>query len=63
MTGYSFYGREMIALRGYIEWIAYTNRLLKPVLPSGNVYSKITFELRYPVSLNPQATIYVLDIS
>ena len=28
--------------------------------PSGNVYSKITFELRYPVSLNPQATIYVL---
>lgn len=60
MTGYSFYGREVIALRGY------TNGSLTPNDPkrgvsSGNVYSKITFELRYPVSLNPQATIYVLS--
>jgi outer membrane protein insertion porin family len=59
MTGYSFYGREVIALRGY------TNGSLTPVDPkrgvsSGNVYSKITFELRYPVSLNPQATIFGL---
>ncbi len=59
MTGYSFYGREVIALRGYI------NGSLTPTDPtkgisSGNVYSKITFELRYPVSLNPQATIYGL---
>jgi outer membrane protein insertion porin family len=59
MTGYSFYGREVIALRGYI------NGSLTPSDPvtgvsSGNVYSKITFELRYPVSLNPQATIYGL---
>ena len=59
MTGYSFYGSEIIALRGY------TNRSLTPNdpvrgVPSGNVYSKITFELRYPISLNPQATIYGL---
>ena len=59
MTGYSFYGREVIALRGY------TNGSLTPNDPvrgvsSGNVYSKITFELRYPISLNPQATIYGL---
>ena len=59
MTGYSFYGREVIALRGY------TNGSLTPNdpvsgAPSGNVYSKMTFELRYPVSLNPQATIYLL---
>jgi outer membrane protein insertion porin family len=59
MTGYSFYGREVIALRGY------TNGSLTPTDPvtgaaSGNVYSKITFELRYPISLNPQATIYAL---
>ena len=26
----------------------------------GNAYSKLTVELRYPISLNPQATIYVL---
>jgi outer membrane protein insertion porin family len=59
MTGYSFYGREVIALRGY------TNGSLTPNHPtrgvsSGNVYSKITFELRYPISLNPQATIFGL---
>jgi outer membrane protein insertion porin family len=42
----------------------YTNGSLTPNDPktgvaSGNVYSKITFELRYPISLSPQATIYV----
>ena len=60
MTGYSFYGRDVIALRGY------TNGSLTPYdpnrgQPAGNVYSKITLELRYPVSLNPQATVYVLS--
>ena len=59
MSGYSFYGRDVIAQRGY------TNGSLTPfapgtVKPSGNVYSKITFEIRYPISLNPQATIYGL---
>ena len=59
MTGYSFYGRDVIALRGY------TNGSLTPTDPvrgasAGNVYSKITFELRYPISLNQQATIYAL---
>jgi outer membrane protein insertion porin family len=59
MTGYSFYGREVIALRGY------TSGSVTPIDPAtqspvGNVYSKITFELRYPVTLNPQATIYGL---
>jgi outer membrane protein insertion porin family len=59
MTGYSFYGREVIALRGY------TNGSLTPTdsktgSPAGNIYSKITFELRYPLSLSQQATIYAL---
>jgi outer membrane protein insertion porin family len=59
MSGYSFYGRDVIAQRGY------TNGSLTPFdpvrhVPSGNVYSKITFEIRYPLSLNPQATIYGL---
>jgi len=59
MTGYSFYGREVIALRGY------TNGSLTPLdpkksSPSGNVYSKLTFEIRYPITLNQQATIYGL---
>ena len=59
MSGYSFYGRDVISLRGY------TNGSLTPIdpnrnTPAGNVYSKITFEIRYPISLNPQATVYVL---
>ncbi|MCX6330936.1 MAG: outer membrane protein assembly factor BamA [Bacteroidia bacterium] len=59
MTGYSFYGREVIALRGY------TNGSLTPTdaksgAPAGNLYSKITFEMRYPISLNQQATVYGL---
>jgi outer membrane protein insertion porin family len=58
MSGYSFYGREVIGLRGY------TNGSATPTdskgVPMGNAYTKITFELRYPVSLNPQATIYGL---
>ena len=61
MTGYSFYGRDVIALRGY------ENGSLTPTIIRdnkrvyvGNVYSKLTFELRYPISLNPQATIYLL---
>jgi outer membrane protein insertion porin family len=57
MTGYSFYGREIISQRGYIDG-SLTPNDPKRGTPSGNVYSKITFELRYPVSLNPQATIY-----
>jgi len=57
MTGYSFYGREIISQRGYIDG-SLTPNDPKRGTASGNVYSKITFELRYPVSLNPQATIY-----
>ncbi len=59
MTGYSFYGRDVISLRGYING-SLTPNDPKSGASAGNVYSKITFELRYPVSLNQQATIYVL---
>ncbi len=64
MTGYSFYGREIIALRGYSSGSGGVGSLtpLDPETgaPSGNVYSKITMELRYPITLNPQATVYAL---
>ena len=59
MNGYTLYGHDIIAMRGY------TDGSLTPVdatgTPTGNVYSKITFELRYPISLNQQATIYALS--
>ena len=65
MTGYSFYGREVIALRGYTNGsltprIEKTENGILRRVESGNVYSKLTMELRYPISLNPQATIYGL---
>jgi outer membrane protein insertion porin family len=64
MTGYSFYGREIISLRGYSSGSGGVGSLTPydqvKNAPAGNVYSKITFELRYPISLNPQATIYGL---
>lgn len=59
MSGWEIDGREIIALRGY------GNYSLTPVgrdnqYIGGNVYNKYTMELRYPISLNPMATIYAL---
>jgi outer membrane protein insertion porin family len=58
LTGYNnMDGRELIGMRGY------ANNSLTPGYPTmlgGTVYSKNTLELRYPISLNPSATIYVL---
>ena len=64
MSGYSSYGSEVIALRGY------SNYSLTPYMPSvynsngysyaGNVYDKFTVELRYPVVLQPSSTIFAL---
>ena len=61
MTGYSLYGRDVIALRGYTNGSLTPVDPLKPTVLSGNVYSKLTLELRYPITMNPQATIYVLS--
>jgi len=68
LSGFSLDGREIIALRGY-ENNSVTPRLLVPnstgtssslETVGGTAYDKYTMELRYPVSLNPSATIYVL---
>ena len=62
LTGYSLDDREIIALRGY------TNQSLTPTNINGtavgaSVYDKYTLELRYPISLNPMATVYVLGFA
>ena len=64
MSGYDTYGSEIVSLRGY------ENYSLTPQASSvynssgiyyaGNVYDKFTVELRYPVILQPQSTIYAL---
>ena len=63
MSGYMTYGTEIVALRGY-ENNMLTPREISPYSQSatyaGNVYDKFTIELRYPVILQPQSTIFVL---
>jgi outer membrane protein insertion porin family len=53
MSGYSVYGIENVALRGY------QNSSLSPNT-GDNLYNKFTMEIRYPLSLNPSATVYGL---
>ncbi len=63
MSGYNTYGSEVIALRGY-ENYSLTPQVYSPYTQSyayaGNVYDKFTVELRYPVVLQPQSTIFAL---
>jgi outer membrane protein insertion porin family len=61
LSGYNLYGTEVIGLRGYDDNGGYSGQRgsLTPDR-GGNVYEKVTFELRYPLSLNPNATFYVL---
>ncbi len=54
LTGFNLDGREIIALRGY-ENRSLSARTGSPIL------SKYTAEVRYPLTLNPQATIYLLS--
>ena len=54
LTGINqFGGREIIALRGY-EDNALSSRSGDPII------AKYTLEMRYPISLNPQATFFLL---
>ncbi|MCQ2202907.1 MAG: outer membrane protein assembly factor BamA [Bacteroidales bacterium] len=64
MSGYSTYGEETIGLRGY-ENSSLTPRTLANGSYSydGNIYNKYTVELRYPISLKPQATVFVLGFA
>lgn len=61
MSGYSTYGEETIGLRGY-ENASLTPRSVVNGSYSydGNIYNKYTMELRYPISLQPSATVYAL---
>lgn len=64
LTGFNLDGRELIALRGY------NDNSLTPFIVNANtgqfqqtgatIYNRYTMELRYPISLNPQATVFPL---
>ena len=51
-------GKDIIALRGYtVEQVREDNKV---TTDGAAVFSKISMELRYPISLNPSSSIYVL---
>ncbi len=57
MSGYDTYGSEIVGLRGY------PNNSITPIIDNayaGHVYDKFTVELRYPVVMQPQSTIFAL---
>jgi outer membrane protein insertion porin family len=59
VQGFSF-NRDIVGLRGYKD------RVIGPSGTYGNggvAYNKFVMELRYPVSLNPSATIFVLGFA
>jgi outer membrane protein insertion porin family len=59
-TGFNVISRDIIALRGYKDRALGSNGSV----PSGGVaYNKFVMEVRYPVSLNPSATIFLLGFA
>lgn len=65
MSGYSYYGSETIALRGYENNSLTATSLVTSAegtgaRQNGNMYTKMTMELRYPLTLQPSATVYGL---
>ncbi len=70
LMGFNLDGRELIALRGYQDYtltpivhervVTSLGIIDNPVRKGGTIYNRYTFELRYPISTNPQATIFPL---
>jgi outer membrane protein insertion porin family len=69
MSGYNLYGKETIGLRGYqnesltpVTQSIYYNNGQKSVSSTNvaNMYTKFSMELRYPITLQPSATIFGL---
>ncbi len=62
LANFSLDGREVIQLRGY------QNQTLTPINSrgeqiGGTVYNKFTLELRYPITLKPSASVYILSFA
>ncbi|MBN9286233.1 MULTISPECIES: POTRA domain-containing protein [unclassified Flavobacterium] len=64
LANFSMDGREVIQLRGY------PNQSLTPIIQEGpqkgqqsggTIYNKFSLELRYPITMNPSASIYALS--
>lgn len=70
LSGYALYGTETVGLRGYENESVTPRYYYKTTDPdqqksgrwlnNANVYDKFSAELRYPITLTPQSSIYVL---
>ncbi len=58
LAGYNLDSRDLIPLRGYNDYDL-NRQALTGSVQGGIVYNKFLMELRYPLSLKPQAVIYV----
>ena len=58
LSGWALDGREVIGMRGYDDEALTVRENGNYV--GGTIFNKFTAELRYPITLNPSATIYVL---
>ena len=58
LSGYNLYGSETVGLRGYENGsLTYYD---KDGQSAGNIYTRLTMELRYPLMLETSSTIYAL---
>ena len=58
LSNYSYDGREIIGMRGYDD--EYLSPYQDGTSTGAGIFNKFTAELRYPITLNPSATVYVL---
>ena len=58
LSSFALDGREVIGMRGYDD--SGLTPLINGKEYGGTMYNKFTAELRYPITLNPSATIYLL---
>ena len=59
MTGYTLYGEDIVAMRGYKEGelVPMESQMIRD---NARVYAKYTLEMRYPIIMQPRSTIYGL---
>jgi outer membrane protein insertion porin family len=61
LSNFSYDGREIIGMRGYDDWALTPHSGFSAI--GGAIYHKFTAEVRYPITLNPSATIYLLGFA
>jgi outer membrane protein insertion porin family len=61
LSGFALDGRELVGMRGYSNNSLTPTQGTTSTFIGATIFTKYTAEIRYPVSLNPSATIYLLS--